>query len=142
MVTTAACWPVLDAGYSVPFQRASGRTKGSGRQNYPPELAELSLIDNVRTLPYRAYQRNDLLDKRRQIMAEWNKAVFGQLALEANAFPLRNGDVWIRYPENKAFRPVGPNEQISTVVLRVNKNATTGIHKGLIEITPQLRPVL
>ena len=39
---------------------------------YPSHLAELSLTHRVGSEVERAYARSDLLDKRRQLMADWS----------------------------------------------------------------------
>jgi len=57
--------------------RSTFRIWSAEATNYPSELAELCLMHAVGSSVYRAYQRSDLFDKRRQIMADWNSAVYG-----------------------------------------------------------------
>ncbi len=57
--------------------RSTFRVWAAEATNYPSELAELCLMHAVGSTVYRAYQRSDLFDKRRQIMADWNSAVYG-----------------------------------------------------------------
>lgn len=57
--------------------RSTFRIWSAEATNYPSELAELCLMHAVGSKVYRAYQRSDLFDKRRQIMADWNSAVYG-----------------------------------------------------------------
>jgi integrase len=54
--------------------RASFRTWGAEQTSYPPEMFEIALSHAVGDAIERAYQRSDLLDRRRQMMEDW--AVF------------------------------------------------------------------
>jgi integrase len=52
--------------------RSTFRVWAAEATNYPAELAELCLMHSVGNAVYAAYQRSDLFEKRRQIMADWN----------------------------------------------------------------------
>jgi integrase len=56
--------------------RSTFRVWAAEATNYSPELAELCLMHSVGSSVYQAYQRSDLFEKRRQIMADWSDAVF------------------------------------------------------------------
>jgi integrase len=51
--------------------RSAFRTWAAERTNYPREVAELALAHNVSSEVERAYQRSDMVEKRRQFMAAW-----------------------------------------------------------------------
>jgi integrase len=52
--------------------RSSFRTWAAERTNYPREICEVALAHRVGDETERAYQRGDLLDKRRQLMERWS----------------------------------------------------------------------
>jgi len=52
--------------------RASFRTWGAEQTSYPPEMFEIALAHAVGDAIERAYQRSDLLDRRRQMMEDWS----------------------------------------------------------------------
>ena len=52
--------------------RSTFRDWAGEETNYPSHLAELSLAHKVGSEVERAYARSDLLDKRRQLMADWS----------------------------------------------------------------------
>jgi integrase len=52
--------------------RSTFRVWAAEATNHSAELAELVLMHTVGDSVYAAYQRSDLFEKRRQIMAEWN----------------------------------------------------------------------
>ncbi len=52
--------------------RSTFRDWAGEETNYPSRLAELSLAHKVGSEVERAYARSDLLDKRRQLMADWS----------------------------------------------------------------------
>jgi len=56
--------------------RSTFRVWAAETTAYPAELAELCLMHSVGSSVYRAYQRSDLFEKRRDIMRDWNDAVF------------------------------------------------------------------
>jgi integrase len=56
--------------------RSTFRVWAAEATNYPAELAELCLMHSVGGAVYRAYQRSDLFEKRRDIMRDWNDTVF------------------------------------------------------------------
>jgi integrase len=55
--------------------RASFRTWGAECTSYPPEMFEIALSHAVGDAIERAYQRSDLLDRRRQMMEDWSAFV-------------------------------------------------------------------
>jgi integrase len=56
--------------------RSTFRVWAAEATAYPAELAELCLMHAVGSSVYRAYQRSDLFEKRRDIMRDWNETVF------------------------------------------------------------------
>lgn len=56
--------------------RSTFRVWAAEATDYPSELAELCLMHSVGSTVYRAYQRSDLFEKRRDIMRDWNEAVY------------------------------------------------------------------
>jgi integrase len=52
--------------------RSSFRTWAAERTNYPREICEVALAHTVGDETERAYQRGDLLDKRRRLMDQWS----------------------------------------------------------------------
>jgi integrase len=56
--------------------RATFRVWAAEATAHPAELAELCLMHAVGSTVYRAYQRSDLFEKRRDIMRDWNDTVF------------------------------------------------------------------
>jgi integrase len=53
--------------------RATFKTWASDRTNFPREVIEAALAHNVGDKTEAAYQRGDLLDKRRRLMVEWGR---------------------------------------------------------------------
>jgi integrase len=53
--------------------RSTFRVWAAEATSYPSELAELCLMHSVGSSVYQAYQRSDLFEKRRQIMADWSE---------------------------------------------------------------------
>ena len=51
--------------------RSSFRTWAEERTNYPREICEVALAHTVGDETERAYQRGDLLAKRRRLMEQW-----------------------------------------------------------------------
>jgi integrase len=75
-------------GVTVHGFRSTFRDWCAEMTNYPRELAETALAHALRDKVEAAYQRGDLLEKRRQLMAEW--AVFCSKSMTAGAvLPLR-----------------------------------------------------
>ena len=56
--------------------RSTFRIWAAEATTHPAELAELVLGHSVGSAVYRAYQRSDLFEKRRDIMRDWNDTVF------------------------------------------------------------------
>ena len=59
-------------GVTVHGFRSSFRTWAAERTNYPREICEVALAHAVGDETERAYQRGDLLDKRRRLMEQWS----------------------------------------------------------------------
>jgi integrase len=59
-------------GVTVHGFRSSFRTWSAERTNYPREICEVALAHTVGDETERAYQRGDLLDKRRRLMDQWS----------------------------------------------------------------------
>jgi len=65
------------SGEAVPHGfRSTFRVWAAEATNYPSELAELCLMHSVGSAVYRAYQRSDLFEKRRDIMRDWNDTAY------------------------------------------------------------------
>lgn len=60
-------------GYTVHGFRSSFKDWCAETTNYPRELAEAALAHTLPDKVERAYQRGDLLEKRRRLMSEWAK---------------------------------------------------------------------
>jgi len=63
----------LRPGLSVHGFRATFRTWCGERTNFPREVAEAALAHTIPDVVERAYQRGDLFDKRRRLMAQWSE---------------------------------------------------------------------
>jgi integrase len=69
--------------------RASFRTWASERTSYPREIAELALAHTVGSEVERAYQRSDMLEKRRQFMGAWASYLSKPPAESTSVVPMR-----------------------------------------------------
>jgi integrase len=74
--------------------RSSFRTWAAERTNYPREICEVALAHTVGDETEQAYQRGDLLDKRRRLMEQWSafcrsKPRQGHRGKSGNVLPLR-----------------------------------------------------
>jgi integrase len=70
--------------------RSSFRTWAAERTNYPRELCEVALAHTVGDETERAYQRGDLLDKRRRLMDQWSTFCRSKpRSKSGNVLPLR-----------------------------------------------------
>jgi integrase len=70
--------------------RSSFRTWAAERTNYPRELCEVALAHTVGDETERAYQRGDLLDKRRRLMDQWSAFCRSKpRSKSGNVLPLR-----------------------------------------------------
>ena len=58
--------------------RSTFRDWAAERTDYPREMAEISLAHSVGSDVERAYQRSDMLDRRRSMMAAWGKFLTGE----------------------------------------------------------------
>jgi integrase len=65
-VDPASGRPVTPHGF-----RSSFRVYAAERTEYPYEMAEMALAHTVGTAVERAYNRTDMLEKRRSMMADW-----------------------------------------------------------------------
>jgi integrase len=63
---------VTQDGVTVHGFRSSFRTWSAERTNYPREICEVALAHTVGDETERAYQRGDLLNKRRRLMEQWS----------------------------------------------------------------------
>lgn len=59
--------------------RSTFRDWAAERTEYPRELAEISLAHSVGSDVERAYQRSDMLDRRRSVMAAWGRFLTGEV---------------------------------------------------------------
>ena len=70
--------------------RSSFRTWAAERTNYPREICEVALAHTVGDETERAYQRGDLLDKRRRLMDQWSAFCRSKpRSKSGNVLPLR-----------------------------------------------------
>lgn len=60
-------------GLTVHGFRSSFRDWSAERTNHPREIAEKALAHTIKNAGERAYQRSDLLEPRRRLMAEWER---------------------------------------------------------------------
>lgn len=65
--------------FTVHGFRSSFRDWASETTNYPEELGEACLAHVIRDKTQAAYQRGDLLDRRRQLMQEWADYIFSEV---------------------------------------------------------------
>jgi integrase len=68
--------------------RASFRTWAGERTNFPRELIEVSLAHAVGDATEEAYNRGDMLGRRRQLMEAWSKYC-SRPQVEGDVVPLR-----------------------------------------------------
>jgi integrase len=64
-------------GFTVHGFRASFETWGAEATNYPRDLIRLCTAHDKRSATDRAYQRSNLLEKRREVMEAWSDYVTG-----------------------------------------------------------------
>jgi integrase len=81
----------IQQGITVHGFRASFRTWSAERTNYPREICEVALAHTVGNDTEQAYQRGDLLDKRRRLMDEWAKFCAKPRSKGGDVVPLRRG---------------------------------------------------
>jgi integrase len=80
----------MQEGVTVHGFRSSFRTWAAERTNYPRELCEVALAHTVGDETERAYQRGDLLDKRRRLMDQWSAFCRSKpRSKSSNVLPLR-----------------------------------------------------
>lgn len=63
---------------AVPHGLRSTFRDWTAEQGYPRDLAEMALAHNVGTEVERAYRRSDMLERRRQMMAAWQRFLRGE----------------------------------------------------------------
>jgi integrase len=81
---------VTQDGVTVHGFRSSFRTWAAERTNYPREICEVALAHTVGDETERAYQRGDLLDKRRRLMDQWSAFCRSKpRSKSGNVLPLR-----------------------------------------------------
>ena len=80
----------MQRGVTVHGFRSSFRTWAAERTNYPREICEVALAHTVGDETERAYQRGDLLDKRRRLMDQWSAFCRSKpRSKSGNVLPLR-----------------------------------------------------
>ena len=80
----------MQDGVTVHGFRSSFRTWAAERTNYPREICEVALAHTVGDETERAYQRGDLLDKRRRLMDQWSAFCRSKpRSKSGNVLPLR-----------------------------------------------------
>ena len=57
--------------------RSSFKVWAAERTSFPSEVSEIALMHTVGSAVYKAYQRSDLFEKRRELMEQWCSAVYG-----------------------------------------------------------------
>jgi integrase len=72
--------------------RSSFRTWAAERTGFPREVVEAALAHVIGDKTEAAYQRGDLFDKRRRLMAEWAKYCASQVSAEGSVVSLRTGE--------------------------------------------------
>jgi integrase len=81
---------VTQDGVTVHGFRSSFRTWAAERTNHPREICEVALAHAVGDETERAYQRGDLLDKRRRLMEQWSAFCRSKpRSKSGNVLPLR-----------------------------------------------------
>jgi integrase len=69
--------------------RSSFRDWAGERTNYPRDLCEMALAHTIKDKAEAAYRRGDMLEKRRQMMAEWLKFCETVSDVAGNVIPLK-----------------------------------------------------
>jgi integrase len=75
-------------GYTVHGFRSSFRDWCAEQTSYPRELAEVALAHALRDKTEAAYQRGDLLEKRRRLMRDWARYCSSPARAEGNIVPM------------------------------------------------------
>ena len=75
-------------GYTVHGFRSSFRDWCAEQTNYPRELAEVALAHALKDKTEAAYQRGDLLEKRRRLMRDWARYCSSPAHAEGNIVPM------------------------------------------------------
>jgi integrase len=86
--------------------RSTFRDWASERTNVPSEVAEMALAHAISSKVEAAYRRGDLFEKRRRLMADWEKYCMGK----------------VRTPNIVSFQPVQTNEASHDPMPRFEKN--------------------
>jgi integrase len=76
-------------GTTVHGLRSAFRDWAAERTNYPNHVVEMALAHAVGDKVEKAYRRGDLFEKRRRLMAEWDRYCAGPLPAGATVLPLR-----------------------------------------------------
>jgi integrase len=71
--------------------RSSFRDWSADRTNYPNHVVEMALAHAVGNAVEAAYRRGDLFEKRRRLMAEWDRYLARPASTGATVTPLRGG---------------------------------------------------
>ena len=72
------------------FQRRDEARKRRAERGFARDMAELALAHNVGSEVERAYQRSDMLERRRDMMAAWASFLAGEEASASNVVRLGN----------------------------------------------------
>ena len=78
-------------GFTVHGFRSSFRTWAAERTSFPPDVIEMSLAHLVGGETERAYNRSQLVERRRPLMEAWAAFVVGKEAKSAQVIPLHEG---------------------------------------------------
>jgi integrase len=78
-------------GYTVHGFRSSFRDWAAEQTNYPRELAEAALAHALKDKTEAAYQRGDLLEKRRRLMRDWSRFCAAPPRPEGTVVDLQTG---------------------------------------------------
>lgn len=69
--------------------RSSFRDWAGERTNYPNDLCEMALAHTIRNKTEAAYRRGDMLEKRRQMMNDWQKFCETTIVTSSDIVPIR-----------------------------------------------------
>ncbi|MFK3667551.1 tyrosine-type recombinase/integrase [Ochrobactrum teleogrylli] len=75
-------------GLTVHGFRSTFRDWAAERSSFPREIAEAALAHTVRDKTEAAYQRGDMLEKRRRLMSAWAGFLVSAPASSQNVLPL------------------------------------------------------
>jgi integrase len=73
---------------AVPHGLRSTFRQWAAERGYPRDMAEIALAHFIGSEVERAYQRSDMLDRRRAMMADWGAFLRGEAAQDENVVQL------------------------------------------------------